>query len=306
MEKTGQSNVDIRRVVNIMHQSSYLKMEWFKNIYLDERRNEELKILDVGSYNMGGSYKALFDEPMWIYTGLDMVQGPNVDIIVEDCYNWKEIEKSTYDIVISGQAFEHMPYFWLVMEEIARVLKPDGICCIVAPSAGPEHRCPVDCYRFYADGMIAMADYVHMNVLCAFTGEGSGQNGKDIFLDNEGIWHDSVLVAQKGERYQNKYSGEKVVIWGTGMLASKVWNRIPNLDIEVVAFVDNDKARQGSYFRGIRVISPEELKDIDCDRIVICSHFISEISKQLVHELQMDEKKVLTYRDIDWIDGRNN
>ena len=90
------------------------------------------------------------------------------------------------------------------------------------------------------------------------------------------------------------------------MLASKVWNRIPNLDIEVVAFVDNDKARQGSYFRGIRVISPEELKDIDCDRIVICSHFISEISEQLVHELQMGEKKVLTYRDIDWIDGRNN
>lgn len=62
---------------------------------------------------------------------------------------------------------------------------------------GPEHRRPVDCYRFYDDEMFAMADYVHMHVLYAFIGEGTGENGKDIFMDNEGIWHDSVLGAQK-------------------------------------------------------------------------------------------------------------
>lgn len=58
----------------------------------------------------------------------------------------------------------------------------------------------------------------------------------------------------------NRYSGEKVVIWGMGMLASKVWNRISNLDIEIVIFVDNDKARQGSYFHGIRVISTKKYR----------------------------------------------
>ena len=88
-----------------MHSSSYLKMEWFKNQYLIMHRNEKLKIRDVGSYTMGGSYKPLFNETEWTYTGMDMVQGSGVDIVVQNCYEWKEIENAVYDVVISGQAF---------------------------------------------------------------------------------------------------------------------------------------------------------------------------------------------------------
>ena len=282
-----------------MHSSSYLKMEWFKNQYLITHRNEKLKILDVGSYNMGGSYKPLFNETEWTYTGMDMVQGPGVDIVVQNCYEWKEIENAVYDVVISGQAFEHMPYFWLVMQEIARVLKSDGICCIIAPSAGPEHRCPVDCYRFYTDGMIALAEYVNMNVLHAFTGEGIRNLNRDIFQDNNGIWHDSMLIAQKGCRYQMLDTTEKkkVAVWGTGTLAAKLWNRVPNLDIHIVAFVDNDMTRQGRFFRGIKVVAPDELWRIDYDIVVICSHYVKEIKEQLMRELQIDIKRIVVCED---------
>ncbi len=282
-----------------MHTSSYLKMEWFINKYLNEYRAKNLKILDIGSYNMGGSYKPLFDEPAWVYTGMDLIHGPGVDLVVRDCYNWKEIEDAVYDVVVSGQAFEHMPYFWLVMQEIARVLKPDGICCIIAPSAGPEHRCPVDCYRFYADGMIAMAEYVHMNVLYAFTGEGMKDSEKDIFRDNNEVWHDSVLIAQKGEKYcpWNKCNGAKVIVWGTGTLAAKLWNRVPSLDMEIVAFADNDKTKQESNFRGIKVVAPEMLQEMSYDIIIICSHFWEEIWGQLVHGLHIEEEKISIYKD---------
>ena len=33
-----------------------------------------------------------------------MADGPNVDIVPEATYQWKEIENDTYDITISGQA----------------------------------------------------------------------------------------------------------------------------------------------------------------------------------------------------------
>ncbi len=283
-----------------MHQSSYLKMEWFKNKYLHERMNEKLKILDIGSCDMGGSYRPIFNEEKWKYTGMDMAPGANVDIVVKDCYDWKEIKDSDYDVVISGQAFEHMPYFWLVMEEISRVLKPDGICCIIAPSAGREHRCPVDCYRFYTDGMIAMADYVRLNVLYAFTGEGYKEDEKDIFRDNLGSWQDSLLIAQKGERYRRHDSqcSRKVAVWGTGTLAAKLWNRLPNLDMTITAFVDNDSDRQGKAFRGCKIISPDELANIEYEMIIICSHKYEEIREQITDRLCVEKGKIKIYKDI--------
>ena len=87
----------------------------------------------------------------WEYSGLDVEKGPNVDIVVENPYDW-EIPDSSYDVVISGQAFEHIEFFWLTFLEMARVLKPQGLIILIAPSRGPQHRYPVDCWRFYPDG----------------------------------------------------------------------------------------------------------------------------------------------------------
>ena len=127
-------------------------MEKFKNQYLDKSTN--LKILDVGSYDSNNppyNYGLLFKEKNWKYWGMDIKKGSNVDIVVKDIYNWVEIENESYDIVISGQAFEHMDYFWKAAEEMTRILKPNGYLCIIVPSAGPVHRNPVDCYRFKED-----------------------------------------------------------------------------------------------------------------------------------------------------------
>ena len=69
-----------------MHKSSMLKMEYFKDSYLN--KNEELKILDVGSFDKTGNYnyKMVLNEKKWSYTGLDLREGNNVDIIIENAY----------------------------------------------------------------------------------------------------------------------------------------------------------------------------------------------------------------------------
>ena len=64
--------------------------------------------------------------------------------------------------------------------------------CIIAPNGFMEHRCPVDCYRFFTDGMVALAKYVGLDILHAHTN----------YSPKGGKWYsyskaDSVLVAMK-------------------------------------------------------------------------------------------------------------
>jgi len=175
-----------------MHQSSLEKMAVFREQYLSERVDESLQVLDLGSQDVNGSYRPFFSEPGWKYTGIDMAAGDNVDIVLKTPYAWKEISSSSADVVISGQAFEHIQYFWITMLEIARVLKPGGMCCIVAPSSGPEHRYPLDCWRFYPDGMSSLAFFAQMEVLEAKT------QWDDLgYVDGSDWWHDSVLICRK-------------------------------------------------------------------------------------------------------------
>lgn len=167
----------------------------FRDRYLSGRENESLRILDLGSQDVNGSYRPLFSEPTWNYSGLDMTAGRNVDIVLQTPYAWKEVASESADVVISGQAFEHIEYFWITLLEVARVLKYGGLCCILAPSSGPEHRYPVDCWRFYPDGMGALTRFAKMDVVEATT------QWQDIgYPDGSDAWHDSMLICRKPDR----------------------------------------------------------------------------------------------------------
>ena len=152
-----------------MHPSSYDKMAAFRRDYLEARRNEPLLILDLGSQDINGSYRPLFSEASWRYLGVDMAAGNNVDVVLRDPYDWQEIATGSADVLISGQTFEHTEFFWLTMQQIAGALKPNGLCCLIAPSAGPEHRYPVDCWRVYPDGFRALARSAGLETLECWT-----------------------------------------------------------------------------------------------------------------------------------------
>jgi len=177
-----------------MHLSSIDKMKSFREKYLSGKEDTKLKILDLGSMEIGGCYRPLFDEEKWEYTGVDLLSGKNVDLVLSDPYNWLEIESNSVDVFISGQTFEHIEYFWKTILEIARVLKPGALCCVIAPSGGPEHRYPVDCWRFYPDGFKALARYAGLEVLDVGT-----QWEPKGYRDGSDVWADTMLVAGKPE-----------------------------------------------------------------------------------------------------------
>lgn len=169
-------------------------MTEFKEMYLMDRKNERLLILDLGSMDVNGSYRPLFDEPVWKYIGLDMAPGDNVDIVLDNPYSWKEIKSSSVDILISGQAFEHIEYFWITMLEIEHLLKPGGLCCIIAPSSGFEHKYPVDCWRFYPDGFKAVARFAGLKVLEIST---QWTPEEKYIKDDSNKWQDTKIVCVK-------------------------------------------------------------------------------------------------------------
>jgi len=177
-----------------MHKLSMFNMFVFVQNFLKEQHSgKELSILDVGSQDINGTFKGLFaNEPLWKYEGMDMVEGGNVDIVVSQLYEWKEIGNNKYDVVISGSAFEHIEFPWLTIEEITRVLKPGGLVCITVPSTGFEHRFPIDCYRYYPDGLRALAKWAGLTVISAHKCWDINQ------IDDEpNFWKDSVLIATK-------------------------------------------------------------------------------------------------------------
>ncbi|MBN1638297.1 MAG: methyltransferase domain-containing protein [Ignavibacteriales bacterium] len=179
-----------------MHQSSYEKMRYFREKYLSNMEERNLKIMDFGSMNINGNYQPIFNSKKWEYVGVDMASGPGVDIVIKRVYFWDGIPSNSFDVVISGQTFEHSEYFWLSILEIRRILKYGGLCCIIAPSSGPEHRYPVDCYRFYTDGIKAIAKFAGLNILEAET----EWEPKQEYPDKSGeIWKDTILIGQKKE-----------------------------------------------------------------------------------------------------------
>ena len=170
-----------------------LRMRWFAKNYLSGKKN--LEILDVGSYDVNGCYRKIFTDEEHTYSGLDMVNGPNVDICPKSAYDWKEIDSDKYDVVVSGQALEHIEFFWLTVGEIVRVTKKDGLICLIAPNGFEEHRYPVDCWRFFTDGMVALAKYYELEILHAHTNAAPAIKDEKWFSKENA---DTLLIAKKG------------------------------------------------------------------------------------------------------------
>ncbi len=169
-----------------MHASSLENMQQCYQRYVRPsplQTRDHVVVLDVGGADVNGGYREVFDDPRYQYLTVDLTAGVGVDIVLEDPYRLPVADGSV-DIVLSGQMLEHCEFFWLTFAEMLRVLKPDGFLFLIAPSAGPIHRYPVDCYRFYPDAYRALAKYANCRLL-------------EVWRDERGPWCDLVGVFAK-------------------------------------------------------------------------------------------------------------
>lgn len=168
-----------------MHPSAYENCLKFFKKYISSMILSSLKVVDFGSYNVNGCLKPIFKD--CDYAGIDMSSGPNVDIV---CTGDKTpFESDSVDVVLSSSNFEHDDCFWMTFLEMARVVKPGGYIYINAPSSGPYHGYPGDCWRFYADAGKALTKWANKN----------NYNIRlvETYIDTRDSWRDNVSIYKK-------------------------------------------------------------------------------------------------------------
>ena len=163
-----------------MHIESYDLMKEFLGKF---NSGKELDILEVGSCRITGqAYRKIVEKTNWNYTGIDLVPGDNVTLLIKDPYKYP-LPDNYFDIVISGQTLEHVAYIWEWIKELYRITKPDGKVCIIAPSRGKRHHRP-DYWTIQPNGMRALLEY-------------AGLRNIEVDLHLESIWQDCVGTAIK-------------------------------------------------------------------------------------------------------------
>lgn len=181
-----------------MHESAKFHCQKFFDNYINSLEiTHPLNIAEIGSLNVNGNLDFICKHP-FKYTGLDFVNGDNVDIVLDDPYQLP-LETNSIDVVISSSCFEHCEMFWLLFIEILRVMKPSGLFYLNSPSNGDVHRFPVDCWRFYPDSGQALIKWGQRNnfnsaLLESFTS----------YQMND-IWNDYVAVFVKNENHADLY-----------------------------------------------------------------------------------------------------
>ena len=178
-----------------MHDTAMMYGKLFFQTYSVD--TADLVIVDIGSQDVNGSLRSVAPRAS-SYIGIDFTKGKGVGIILSDPYTFP-LKSESADIIVSSSCFEHSEFFWLVFNEMLRVLKPSGLIYINAPSNGEYHRYPVDCWRFYTDGGIALQNWGNRSGYdCALLESFIGIKSKD-------FWHDFVAVFVKNLNHVLKY-----------------------------------------------------------------------------------------------------
>lgn len=92
-------------------------------------------VLDVGSLDINGNNRYLFHKCE--YTGLDLGEGPNVDVVSKGHEYYPGIQ---YGIVISTECFEHDRYWQKTVKRCVELTKQGGLFLFTCATTGrPEH-----------------------------------------------------------------------------------------------------------------------------------------------------------------------
>jgi SAM-dependent methyltransferase len=97
--------------------------------------DESLSVLEFGSLDINGSVRSVF-EGVLDYTGLDMADGPGVDVVA-DAATYRH--PKSVDIIVCCEVFEHAPSWRRIVHNAYRTLRKGGL--FVATMAG-EGRAP--------------------------------------------------------------------------------------------------------------------------------------------------------------------
>jgi len=111
-------------------------------------------ILEVGSYDVNGSLRSFIEtfEPKQ-YIGVDIIEGPGVDIICDAEHLLDKFKRETFDVVISTELLEHARDWKKVISNIKNVTKGGEILITTVSYGFLYHAFPHDFWRYEIEDM---------------------------------------------------------------------------------------------------------------------------------------------------------
>lgn len=148
-----------------MHDSAYRDAAGFAAKYLAPGQH----VLDLGSLDVNGTLRPIVVGAGCTYVGADIRPGKNVDIVLPHGSEWGiSIADQRFDVVMSSQTFEHVLQPWETARAVFRVLRPNGLFYVCAPNTHKYHPYPVDCFRFFPEGLKAVLEWAGFTVFASY------------------------------------------------------------------------------------------------------------------------------------------
>ena len=151
--------------------------------YLNSR--ETVTVGHLAASKGAESYRRIFGSPKLKYMQVDLLPSPAVDGVSADPSRIP-MPDASFDIVLSVHMLEHAEFFWVVFQEMVRVVKPDGLLFVVAAPPEAIHGDAVGCYRFYPDAYQALARYTACELVDTWQDDrGSSKSLVGVFRRND-------------------------------------------------------------------------------------------------------------------------
>ena len=145
------------------------------------------RILQVGARTVASdrnerNWRALTGKrfgPHAHFVGIDLLEGPNVDRVVDICGPPKAVlgnlGDELFDLVICCHVLEHTRHPRKAARNIERLLKPGGVVYVATPWSQAFHPAPDDYWRFSVRGLMLM--FERLDIVSSF------YSGGDVGLD---------------------------------------------------------------------------------------------------------------------------
>jgi hypothetical protein len=161
------------------------------------------QILEIGSRARSGNVYRDFIPDGMKYVGMDILEGPNVDVVGDAHELSRHFAPGTFDAAYSIAVFEHLLMPWKVTIELNKILKPGGFVFIATHQTFNLHEQPWDFWRFSDKAWHGLFNkFTGFEVVTAEMGEpayivGSFLNGMTFKMDQGPAFMASTAICRK-------------------------------------------------------------------------------------------------------------
>lgn len=142
-----------------MHVNTQLLFDHYARRYFQPG----IRVLEIGP-DVPSTLQRMTGDPSIDWHTVDIDKDLRLTCTAVDEYSFP-IPDDAYDIVVAANVLEHVRKIWVWIKEVARVCKPGGYVITINPVSWPFHECPIDCWRAYPDGMVALYEEGGLDVV---------------------------------------------------------------------------------------------------------------------------------------------